>query len=42
MTDAFERAVRALASPDVPDGDLSQPFVDVLPWEACPSRCSAA
>lgn len=31
MTDAFERAVRALASPDVPDGDLSRPFVDVLP-----------
>jgi len=31
MSDAFERAYRALASTDVPDGDLSRPFVDVLP-----------
>jgi hypothetical protein len=31
MNDAFRRAVRALASPDVPDGDLSRPFVEVLP-----------
>lgn len=31
MTDAFERAVRALASPDIPDDHLSRPFTDVLP-----------
>ncbi|WIB76960.1 GAF and ANTAR domain-containing protein [Curtobacterium sp. MCPF17_002] len=31
MTDAFERAFRALASTDVPDGELSRPFADVLP-----------
>ena len=30
MSDAFERAYRALASADVPDGELSRPLADVL------------